>query len=154
MLVLAVAAWGILSASHNLHAWSGTLGAVGAVSSMSTFEGGADSWQAVSSPVLNWLGALFIVVSKIVAGVLCFLGGRQMWRHRAASREQFARSKQLALAGCGMAIFMLFSGFIVIAEVWFELWQSDAMRGPVLDSAFRYSAMITLIAIFVGANND
>ncbi|MFT6056479.1 MAG: hypothetical protein ACJAS2_000754 [Pseudohongiellaceae bacterium] len=28
---------------------------------------------------------------------------------------------------------MLFGGFIVIAEGWFELWRSEFLRGPSLD---------------------
>ena len=49
---------------------------------------------------------------------------------------------------------MLFTGFIVIAESWFELWRSDVMRGPVLDSAFRYGGMIALIAVFVAVKEE
>jgi hypothetical protein len=42
---------------------------------------------------------------------------------------------------------MLFGGFIVIADSRFELWRSDGMRGPVLDSAYRYLGSILLIAL-------
>jgi hypothetical protein len=40
-------------------------------------------------------------------------------------------------------ISMLFGGFIVIAESWFELWRSEAM-GAVLSAALRYGSMIAL----------
>jgi predicted small integral membrane protein len=72
-----------------------------------------------------------------------------MWQARHADTKQFQMSKQLGLIGCAVALVMLFGGFIVIAETWFELWRSDVMRGPVLDSAFRYAGMIALIALFV-----
>lgn len=149
MLVLAVALWGFLGAFHNLADWTGTLGAVTAVTTMSTFEGGVDSWQATSMPAVVWLGALFILVSKLATGVLCAWGSMKMWQARNSDLDAFKAAKKMAVAGCGVALFMLFTGFIVIAESWFELWRSDVMRGPVLGSAFRYAALITLIALFV-----
>jgi len=48
---------------------------------------------------------------------------------------------------------MLFGGFIVIAESWFELWRSETM-GVVLSAALRYGSMIVLIAIFVATPDD
>ena len=55
------------------------------------------------------------------------------------------------MAGCGIFAIMLFGGFTVLAEAWFELWRSDAMRGPVLDTAYRYLGSILLIELFVGS---
>lgn len=153
-LVLAVALWGMVGAFHNFLDWNGTLGAVGAATSMATFEGGADAWQATSNPAMIWLGAFFIVLSKIVAAILCLIGAGAMWRVRSDAPASFAAAKRLALTGCGVAAFMLFTGFIVIAESWYELWRSDAMRGPVLESAFRYGGMILLIAIFVSQPDE
>lgn len=153
-LVLAVALWGFVGALHNLLDWQGTLGAVRAVTSMSTFDGGAGSWQATSQPVVVWLGALFIMLSKLTAGCFCCLGAAKMWRSKTSDVADFHAAKVMALAGCGVALFMLFAGFIVVAESWFELWRSDVMRGPVLDSAFRYAAMITLIALFVASHDS
>lgn len=153
VLVLAVAFWGFTGALHNLIDWQGTLGAVRAVTSMSTFDGGAESWQATSQPLVVWLGALFIMLSKLITACCCGLGALKMWHSKNSDADAFHAAKVMALAGCGVALFMLFTGFIVVAESWFELWRSDVMRGPVLDSAFRYAALITLIALFV-ANKD
>ena len=153
-LVLIVASWGFVSAIHNFIDWQGTMSAVVAATSMATFEGGAESWQSTSNSFVIWIGALFIVGSKIVSGSLCLMGARLMWRARNASAMEFQHSKELALTGCVVALAMLFAAFVVIAESWFELWRSDAMRGPVLDSAFRYSGMIALIALFVSTRDD
>ena len=154
LLVASVALWGFVGAFGNITDWNGTLGAVGAATSMATFEGGADSWRATSSPIIIWLGALFIMLSKTAAGILCLLGAQQMLVARNAGAQDFAKAKEIAIAGCGVAVFMLFTGFIVIAESWFELWRSDVMRGPVLDSAFRYGGMICLIALFVSMRDE
>lgn len=154
VLITTVAAWGLVGAFHNVLDWSGTTGAVEAATSMVTFEGGADSWQATSNVIVVYLGALFITLSKVAAGVLCAIGAFRMWGQRRADAAGFADAKQIALVGCAVAIAMLFGGFIVIAESWFELWRSDVMRGPVLESAFRYAGMIALIALFVGARDE
>ena len=153
-MICSIALWGFIGGLFNILDWEGTMGAVGAATSMATFETGAESWQATSSPVVIWLGALFILLSKLTAAVLCTVGVRNMWQARYAEAAQFAKAKALAMAGCGIAVIMLFGGFIVIAETWFEMWRSDVMRGPVLDSAFRYAGMITLIALFVGTRED
>lgn len=154
LLILAVAGWGFIAALQNLLDWQGTLDAIRAATSMTTFESGAESWQATSNSLLIWLGAVLIVVSKLASGGLCLLGSGQMWRARHAGTSEFQRSKNLALSGCAISILMLFGGFIVLAETWFELWRSDVLRGPVLDSAFRYGGMIALIALFVSSPDE
>ena len=153
-LVITVALWGLIGAFHNVLDWSGTLGAVRAATSMATFEGGAESWQATSNPVVVWLGALFIMLSKLTAGVLCLKSAAGMWGARKQDATSFARAKSAALAGCAIAVIMLFGGFIVIAESWFELWRSDSMRHLVLDSAFRYAGLIALIALLVNTRDE
>ncbi len=154
LLVLTVSLWGFVGAFHNVIDWGGTTGAVGAATSMATFDGGAESWQATANPVVVWIGALLITLSKVVVGVMCIIGALRMWRTRGSDAVTFSAAKEFALAGCAIAMIMLFGGFIVIAESWFELWRSDAMRDPVLESAFRYGGMITLIALFVGMKDD
>ncbi len=154
LLIATVALWGFVGAFLNVIDWSGTIASVAAATSMSAFEGGATSWRATSNTVVVWIGALFIMLSKVAAAALCTGGAVKMWRARRGDAATFAAAKPLALAGCAIAVIMLFGGFIVIAESWFELWRSDVMRGPVLDSAFRYGGMITLIALFVAVSED
>lgn len=149
-LIITVVFWGFFGALGNVLHWDETLSSVTAVTSMVTYEGGSESWQATSNPLVTWLGALFIMLSKLSAGILCMVGARRMWQSRNGSVTDFSAAKGTALAGCGIAVIMLFGGFIVIAESWFELWRSEAMGG-VLSAALRYGSMIALIAIFVAA---
>lgn len=153
-LVVTVALWGLVGALFNLIHWGETTGTVGAVTSMSTVEGGTESWQAITIPAIDWLGALFIMLSKVAAGALCSIGAWRMWQARSGDAASFAAAKEIALAGCAVAVIMLFGGFIVIAESWFELWRSQTFGGEVLGAAFRYAGMIALIAIFVGMRDD
>ncbi len=154
LLILSVSTWGLVGIYGNIYDWNGTTGAVAAATSMSTFDGGADDWRATSSPALILAIALAIVFLKSASAILCLAGAWQMWAARAGDAAVFAKAKTYALAGCAVAIFMLFFGWIVIAESWFELWRSEVMREAVLDAAFRYCAMIGLIALFVGMPDE
>jgi len=153
IMILTVALWGFLGAFHNVIDWGGTIGAIGAATSMSTVAGGTESWQATSNPLVIWIGALFIVASKLATGALCAVGAIGMWRAQESDLPAYNSAKEIALTGCAVAMIMLFGGFVVIAESWFELWRSESMLGPVLQSAFRYGGMITLIALFVASKD-
>lgn len=153
-LIVSVMLWGYFGVLGNVLDLEQTLGAVRAVTSMATFDGGAESWQATSNPLVIWLGALFIMLAKLSTGILCMVGAGRMWQSRNKSAADFATAKGIALAGCGIAVIMLFGGFIVIAESWFELWRSETLMRTALSDAFRYAGMIALIAIFVATPND
>ncbi len=154
ILVALVAVWAFLGAAFNILHWGETVGAVRATATMATFDGGAENWRATSSPVVIWLGAMLIPALKTTAGLCCLIGAGRMWAARKDDAPTFAAAKTLALSGCAIAMILLFGGWIVIAETWFELWRSDALRDVALQSAFRYGAMIMLIALFVGARED
>jgi len=154
LLVLSVAGWGLLGAFGNVNDWAGTVGAVTVTASMATIDPGSYSWRATSSPALIFLVSAGIPLTKLLVMALCLLGARKMWTARRADQDAFATAKTLAVAGCGVAMFLLFTGWIVLAETWYELWRSEPFREAALGSAFRYGAMITLIGLFVGARND
>ena len=109
--------WALLGAFGNITAWSGTPGAVSATPSMSTFKGGAADWRATTNPGVVFSGASFILISKIVVGLLCLAGAWKMWKARASDATIFAGAKTFALAGCAYAMFMLFWGSCRIPEI-------------------------------------
>ncbi len=152
LLIVTIALWGLTGAFENLDNWQETLDSVEAVTSMATFEGGALSWQATSNIILVWLGALFIMLSKLAAGVMCSVGAYRMWKARSADSADFSDAKKMALAGSAIAVIMLFGGFIVVAESFFELWRSET-ASSALPIAFRYASLIALIAIFVSLHD-
>lgn len=84
LLVLSVAMWGFLGALGNLTGWNGMIGAVAAVTSMSTVVRGAASWQKTNNPTAIIAGALFITLSKALAGLMCAAGAWRMWSARFA----------------------------------------------------------------------
>ena len=153
LLIATVAAWGFVGAFGNFADWTGTVGGVEAATSMATWEGGADSWRATTNPAIVMAGAIGIPLLKLASAALCALGAWSMWLAR-GRRAQFEKAKSLGIAGCGIAMLLLFGGWIVVAESWFEMWRSDAMRGPALEAAFRYLGCIGLIAIFVAMRDE
>ncbi len=153
LLAASVALWGLLGALGNLMNWTATTGAVVAVTSMSTFPGGPERWQATTNPAVILAGALFILLAKIATGVLCAAGTWRMWTARKQDAA-FAQAKAPVLSGCAVAIFMLFVGFAILGEGWFEFWRSAELRETAGAPAFRYSAMIALIALFIATRDD
>ena len=150
-LVLAVAGWGVSGALGNLLDWAGTVGSVEAVSTMARFEGGSSDWRATQNPLIVYGGAIFIVAFKTACGLLCAVGAVQMWRSRRDDGGSFSASKQMAIAGCLIAVFGLFFGWIVVGEGWFEFWRDPGfggLEGAGL-AAFRYGGFIGLIALLV-----
>ena len=149
LLVITVAMWSLLSAIDNLADWSGTTNGVTSVVSMSNYQGGPFRWRATHEPVVVIVGSVFITLSKAASGCLCLIGALQMWRARRQDTIGFTHAKCLALSGGAIAILLLFGGFVVIAEGWFQMWRSSIMVSTVSSTAFRYGAMITLISLFV-----
>lgn len=152
-LIFALALWGLVGAQGNLLNWGETLESVAMVVSMATIEGRADVWQATSNPALIWAGALFITLSKLAAGVMCAVGVWRMWLARNGEAAAFNSAKAFALAGAAVALFMLFTGFVVFAESWYEFWRSP-LGDPVLSAAFRYGGLIALIMIYVAQRDE
>ena len=154
LLILTVGVWGLIGAFGNLTNWTGVIESVSKTISMSTLQGGELDWRATSNPILIYLGAAMIPAAKILSGVLCFAGAWRMWSAKSEGGLAFERAKELALAGCGIALLMLFSGWIVIADTWFQGWRSETLRDSALSTAFRYAGFVGLIALFVAARDD
>ena len=85
---------------------------------------------------------------------MCSMGTWRIWKARTADRDTFVETRQIGMAGCGVAVIMLFAGFIGIAENFFELWRSADIGGSVVGSAYRYGGVIALIGILVGTTGD
>lgn len=154
LLVLAVGIWGLIGALGNLLNWNGVVAKVAETTAMSGWKTDLIGWREVSNPVLVHLGAAMIPAAKLTFGLLCLMGAWRMWRARSAGGIAFEQAKSLALAGCGVALLMLFVGWIVIADTWFEAWRSGGPMQGALGTAFRYAGFAGLIALFVGARDD
>lgn len=154
LLILAVGIWGLIGALGNLGDWHGAVDKVKATTSMSTWQDGEQDWRATSNPIVIYLGAAMIPAAKLLSGILCVVGAWRMWSARTASDIAFEKAKTLALAGCGIALLMLFAGWIIIADTWFQGWRSETLRNSALGTAFRYAGFVGLISLFVAVRDD
>ena len=154
MLILTVGIWGLIGAFGNLSNWHGVIESVTKTTSMSTWQGGELDWRATSNPMVIYVGAAMIPAAKMLFGMFCVTGAWRMWSAKSAGGLAFERAKGLALAGCGIALLMLFAGWIVIADTWFQGWRSETLRHSALGTASRYAGFVGLIALFVAARDD
>ena len=152
VMILFVGIFGLLGACHNLIAFENDIGLISQV----VTGAGAHSvaaWQQIENPLLVWLCWSVIPVSKFTCGVLCLAGTTRMWAARHADGESFQQAKNLGLAGCGVMLAMLFGVFILIAETWFQQWQT-ALGAAILPAAHRYMLTVGLLALFVNLRDD
>ncbi|MDJ0905179.1 MAG: DUF2165 family protein [Woeseiaceae bacterium] len=147
-LVLCIGFWGLLGTLGNLSDVQGVYDTVSAVASMSSVpEGAGPPWRTTSAVVI-WAGVCLIVVGKLTALLGGGLGGAMMLRHARGSREEFARAKTWAVAGCGATFGLLILSFTIIAEGAFFMFFSPQYGGAG-ELAFRLAGSFGLITLFV-----
>jgi len=147
LLSMSVAAWGIVAGTMNLVYYNHR--GVSMVMSMQ----GEDSVRATSTPALFAIGYAFIYLGKFATGIACSLGTYQLWQARNASLAEFAKAKTATLVGCGIALFMLFFGFIVIAGSYFNPGPSVSRELPLAFHQFAvfYMTGIGIVALFISS---
>jgi len=151
ILVILVAAWGLIGGIKNFADIDGGIGAVQAVMNPPESVGLPD-WQVVTNPIFVWIGWLIIPLCKLGAAALCGLGALKMWSSRTLESASFNQAKELGIAGCGVAIAMLFGGFFVVGGVYFDLWMAP-LGDVALPNAFRMIGCIGVIALIVAQSD-
>jgi len=153
ILVLLVSLWGLLGGIGNLLGYARGLEQVEMVMAREGAFTAGGIFVPMTHPLLTHLGYAVIWVGKLLTGVLCLWGAITLWRLRQASGTDFHSAKQIALAGCGVALIALFGGFIVSGGVYFGMWSSE-LGALSHDFATQYIVCIGIIALFVGSPND
>jgi len=147
-LALSVGIWGLIGTIGNLSHLPGVYDTVRAVTTMSGVpEGVGPPWRT-ANPIVVWIGVLTILFSKIAALVGGGLGGGLMLRHVNDTPADFGRSKNWAIAGCGLAFGLLILSFIIFAESAFFMFFDPGHQGTGA-LAFRFAGSIALITLFV-----
>ena len=116
LLSLALAVWGIAAGIGNLVMYQP---GIDTVATILTLEG-QQSMRAIHTPVVHHLAYSFIYLGKFITGVLCACGTYDLWKARVEPIEIFDRAKSRTILGCGVALFMLFFGFIALAGAVFR----------------------------------
>lgn len=153
VLIVLVGLWGLLGGIGNLVNYAGGHGAVVAVMARDgvPFPPGGPFF-AITQPVLTHLGYAVIWLGKLASALTCLWGAVRLWGARVAPAEAFNGAKAVALAGCGIALVMLFGGFVVAGEGYFAMWSSPL--GQLSSAAAtQYITAIGLIALFVAVRD-
>ena len=150
MLAAIVAFWGLVGAIGNFSSLGIAYEYVELVTSMSGVidpQDPAPPWRT-SSPIVVSAGVLLIVLGKLGAFAFCSAGVVRMIKARHADQRSFANAKKWAVLGCGLAVAMLFGGFIVIGETMYLMWVSPDGEHAAA-AAWRYGGFIALVMIFI-----
>ncbi len=153
VLLLLVALWGLLGGIGNLFGYSsGHSQVVAIMAREGAFEAGGP-FVAMSHPLLTHLGYAVIWLGKLLSGALCLWGAWLLWQARSAEADSFHAAKSIGLAGCGVALIMLFGGFVVAGGVYFGMWSSGT--GALSHQfASQFILCIGVIALFISARSD
>ncbi|WOJ92469.1 DUF2165 family protein [Congregibacter variabilis] len=114
---------------------------------------GVADWQKIETPWFVTLCWAVIPLSKALAGLLCLMSVGRMWSLRRSDSSSFQWAKHAGIVGCGVMLAMLFGVFILIAETWFQQWQTPLGAG-ILGAAQRYIVCIGVIVFFVYLSDD
>ena len=118
-----------------------------------SMEGAADTpgiaWRRITSPIIVTFGFAVIYLSKLLTGVLYMYCGVQMFKSRKADAETFDAAKRWGILGCGIGVVMLFLGFIVIADEYFEYWRVETLGMITHHYAFIYTMCLMSFLLFL-----
>lgn len=146
------AVWGLFGGSMNLAGYGGGLSSVESVTSMSHKDPEARAPWTTSNPIVIHLAFALIWGAKLLGGILCAIGARNMWRTRNGSAGEFNAAKGHAVAGLGVYLIMLIGGFNLFGAVIYGLWAGPA--AVAFDLSWVFAGEIGLIMIFMNMRDD
>lgn len=121
LLVLSIAAWGLVNAVGNIMFYDEWITIVAHVMAVENVQyDGQPSNRAMNVPILHTIGYAFIYVPKLITGILCLVAAADLWKVRRESAIVFDRAKYRFYLGCGVSMFMLIFGFLVVAGAMFS----------------------------------
>ncbi len=150
--VLLMAAYLTLVAFGNVTDYSANFGFVAHVMTMdTTFRSEATMWRAIHAPALHHAAFAAIILLEAAAALLCWIGGIRLLA-RLREPAAFHSAKAAALAGLGLAAFIWFGLFLVVANEWFLMWQSSDWNAK--PTAFNLALLTFLVLVFVAPRDS
>jgi predicted small integral membrane protein len=145
-IVMAVALFFTLIAFGNITDYDSNWLFVRHVLSMdTTFLASSLRWRAITSPALQAAGYWLIIATQVVTAVLLWAGAFRLLNARRG--PEFARAKDLAVAGLTLGFLLYAVGFVDVGGEWFAMWQSPVWNGQ--QKAFNFIAMAGIALIVV-----
>jgi predicted small integral membrane protein len=103
-------------------------------------------WQA-------WFGLVIIMVGELATGILGFIGAANLLNKRTAEAADFQKAKNLAISGGAIGMFVWYGFFVVLGEMYFNMWQTEIGAGSV-SGAFRYGTVCAVLMFFIYMHDD
>jgi predicted small integral membrane protein len=107
--------------------------------------------RAITSPTLWALAYWAIILTEAAVGLVLAFAAIQLARAARAPAAAFNAAKQYVAIGVGLGFLLWFTGFMVIAGEWFQMWQSRSWNGQ--QAAFRFYMTLLAVGIFVFLND-
>ena len=107
----------------------------------------------VSSAWLAWVALFTIMAGELAAGVVGFFGAFRLLKIRAEDAAAFHKAKSGAIIAGAIGMFVWYGFFIVIGEMYFNMWQTELGLGSV-EGAFRYGTVCAALTLFIALRND
>jgi predicted small integral membrane protein len=107
----------------------------------------------VTVSALTWIMYFIIIALELLAGILAAKGAYDMFTARSAAADDFAKAKQFALLGCGVAILVWFGLFGAIAGAYFQVWQTEAGLNALRDAGM-FSIQHGIVLLIVAMRDD
>jgi predicted small integral membrane protein len=89
---------------------------------------------AVSAPLIVWAMLWIIIIIEFAAGVLAAKGALDMFLARNGAADAFNASKDKALAGTLLGVFLYFGIFSAIGGALFQMWQTELGHSAFADA--------------------
>jgi predicted small integral membrane protein len=107
----------------------------------------------VGSAWLAWVALFTIMAGELAAGVVGFFGAFRLLKSRAEDPAGFQKAKRCAIVAGAIGMFVWYGFFIVIGEMYFNMWQTEIGLGSV-EGAFRYGSVCAALTFFIALRDD
>ena len=107
----------------------------------------------ITSPTIIWIVFFSIMATELTVGILGFWGLAQMVGKRTAIPDEFQRSKSRVLLGAGIGMLLWYGAFVVVGELYFNFWQTQAGLGSA-EGAFRYGTVCAVLFVFIAMKDE
>ncbi len=112
-----------------------------------TIPGNHGMWRSISSPAIDLVFYLTIIVWEAVTTILLSWGALRLLRALRLPAAEFNAAKSLPLIALTASLLMWLVAFIAVGGEWFLMWQSRTWNGQ--EEAFRNFAIIGIVFLIL-----